>query len=31
MRPQYEDYHWGLNDQSDLSAEYKHTFLKRIF
>ena len=30
-RIKYEDYHWGLNDQSDLGADYKHSFLKSLF
>jgi len=30
-RIKYKDYHWGLNDQSDLGADYKHSFLKSLF
>ncbi len=30
MRQQDEDYHWGINDQSDLGADYKHGFLKSL-
>ena len=28
---EYLDYHWGLNDQSDLGKDYKHRFWKSIF
>lgn len=27
----YKDYHWGLNDQSDLGADYEHSIFNSIF
>ena len=27
----FKDYHWGLNAQSDLGRDYKHSFLKSLF
>ncbi len=27
----YMDYHWGLNTQSDLGKDYKHSWLRSIF
>ena len=30
-RIKYKDYHWGLNDQSDVGADYKHSIFNSIF
>jgi hypothetical protein len=30
-RIKYKDYHWGLNDQSDVGADYEHSIFNSIF
>lgn len=30
-RIKYKDYHWGLNDQSDLGKDYEHSIFKSLF
>ncbi len=31
FRVRYMDYHWGLNDQSDLGKDYNHSILRSLF
>lgn len=31
FRIRYMDYHWGLNAQSDLGSDYKHSFFRSLF
>lgn len=31
FRVTFQDYHWGLNDQSDLGADYRHSILRSLF
>ena len=31
FRITYMDYHWGLNDQSDLGKDYSHSLLRSLF
>ncbi|MDF3128116.1 DUF547 domain-containing protein [Kiritimatiellaeota bacterium B1221] len=30
-KTRYKPYHWGLNDQSDLGKDYKHSLFKSLF
>ncbi len=31
FRVTYMDYHWGLNDQSDLGKDYRHSLIRSLF
>ncbi|MFU8848343.1 MAG: DUF547 domain-containing protein [Opitutales bacterium] len=31
FRVTFKNYHWGLNDQSDLGKDYKHSILRSLF
>ncbi|MCH8474966.1 MAG: DUF547 domain-containing protein [Opitutales bacterium] len=31
FRVTYQDYHWGLNDQSDLGKDYSHSAIRSLF